>query len=60
MFTINPITHEKNQLIIEAVWGLGEYIVQGEVTPDTYLVEKQSLDILSKKVEKQEPEIIVE
>lgn len=58
MFTINPITHEKNQLIIEAVWGLGEYIVQGEVTPDTYLVEKQSLDILSKKVEKQEVQLL--
>lgn len=58
MFTINPITHEKNHLIIEAVWGLGEYIVQGEVTPDTYLIEKQSLDILSKKVEKQEVQLI--
>ena len=58
MFTINPVTHQKNQLIIEAVWGLGEFIVQGEVTPDTYLIDKNSLDILSKKVEKQEIQLI--
>ncbi len=58
MFTINPVTHQKSQLIIEAVWGLGEFIVQGEVTPDTYLIDKNSLDILSKKVEKQEIQLI--
>jgi len=58
MFTINPVTNQKNQLIIEAVWGLGEFIVQGEVTPDTYLVDKSNLDILSKKVEKQEVQLI--
>lgn len=58
MFTINPITHQKNQIIIEAVWGLGEYIVQGEVTPDTYLVDKNNLEILSKRVEKQEVQLI--
>ncbi len=58
MFTINPITHQKGQVIIEAVWGLGEYIVQGEVTPDTYLVDKNNLEILSKRVEKQEVQLI--
>ncbi len=58
MFTINPVTNQKNQLIIEAIWGLGEFIVQGEVTPDTYLIDKNNLDILSKKVEKQEVQLI--
>jgi len=58
MFTLNPVTHQKNQIIIEAVWGLGEFIVQGEVTPDTYLVDKNSLESLSKKVEKQEVQLI--
>jgi pyruvate, water dikinase len=58
MFTVNPVTNQKNQIIIEAVWGLGEYIVQGEVTPDTYLVEKNSLDVLSKRVEKQKVQLI--
>jgi len=58
MFTVDPVNHEKNRLIIEAVYGLGEYLVQGTVTPDIYVVEKSSLDILSKKVEKQTVQLI--
>jgi len=58
MFTIDPVSHEKNRLIIEAVYGLGEYLVQGTVTPDIYVVEKSSLDILSKKVEKQTIQLV--
>lgn len=53
MFTVDPVTQEKNHLLIEAIWGLGEYIVQGEVTPDAYLIDKNRLAILSKKIEKQ-------
>jgi len=58
MFTIDPVNHEKNRLIIEAVYGLGEYLVQGTVTPDIYVIEKSSLDILSKKVEKQTIQLV--
>jgi len=53
MFTIDPITNAKNRIIIESVWGLGEYIVQGTVSPDTYIVDRDSLDILSRHYEKQ-------
>ena len=53
MFTVDPVTQEKNHLLIEAIWGLGEYIVQGQVTPDAYLIDKNRLEILSRKVEKQ-------
>ena len=53
MFTIDPITHQKNRIIIEAIYGLGEYIVQGIVTPDIYNVNASNLEIISKKVEKQ-------
>jgi pyruvate,water dikinase len=34
MFTADPISKDRDKLIIEAVWGLGDYIVQGVVTPD--------------------------
>lgn len=47
MFTINPITNDKNQIIVETVWGLGEYIVQGIVNPDSHLVDKHSWSIVS-------------
>jgi len=39
MFTVNPTTGE-DQILIEACWGLGETIVQGEVEPDRYKVSK--------------------
>lgn len=49
MFTVNPVTSENN-ITVEAVWGLGETIVQGEVTPDTYIVDKSNGNILGKKI----------
>lgn len=45
-FTVNPITKDKNQMVIEAVWGLGDILVSGQVTPDTYVIEKDTLRIL--------------
>jgi len=39
-FTVHPITQDKNQMIIEAVFGLGESLVQGTVTPDSYIIDK--------------------
>jgi len=50
MFTINPVTNNKKELVIEAGWGLGETIVQGEITPDHYLVSKENLRITKRKV----------
>lgn len=46
-FTTNPITQDKHKMVIEAVWGLGEFAVQGTVTPDKYEIERHSLQILN-------------
>lgn len=46
MFTINPVTNDKMRVTIEAIFGLGEMIVQGAVTPDHYEVDKKSMDIV--------------
>src|SRR3989344_6477440 len=40
-FSVHPVTQDKNQLIIEAGFGLGEAIVSGQITPDSYVVEKE-------------------
>jgi pyruvate,water dikinase len=40
MFTIDPVRKRRDQLIIEAVWGLGETLVSGRVTPDHYVVAR--------------------
>ncbi len=49
-FSIDPVTNNKNKIIIEAIYGLGEYIVQGKVTPDHYEIDKNSYVILKKDV----------
>ncbi len=48
MFTIDPITNDKTKVVIEAIYGLGELIVQGAVTPDHYEVTKKDLTITEK------------
>lgn len=45
-FSVHPVTEDHNQLIIEAGLGLGEAIVSGSVTPDSYVVEKEPRRIL--------------
>ncbi len=41
-FTANPVTGARDQIVINAAWGLGEAIVSGHVTPDTLVVDKAS------------------
>ena len=53
MFTINPSTNDENEIVIETGFGLGESLVGGEITPDSYIVDKNELKIKSKKVNKQ-------
>ena len=50
MFTVEPVTSDPSRITIEAVFGLGEGIVSGEISPDLYLVDKESLQILDKTV----------
>lgn len=40
-FTIHPVTRRKDRMLIEAVHGLGEQVVSGEVTPDHYVVDRK-------------------
>ncbi|MCC6388413.1 MAG: phosphoenolpyruvate synthase [Dehalococcoidia bacterium] len=48
MFTVEPVRSDPTTITIEAVYGLGEGIVSGEISPDLYLVKKDSLVITSK------------
>jgi len=52
-FSVHPVTQDYNQLIIEAGFGLGEAIVSGSITPDSYVVEKDSGKILDINVNTQ-------
>lgn len=48
VFSVNPVSRNKNQVVVEAVWGLGDYMVQGVVNPDHYIVNKDTHTIHSR------------
>ncbi len=50
IFTAEPNTGDTSRMIIEANWGLGESVVNGESTPDIYIVNKDSLEVEEKKL----------
>jgi pyruvate, water dikinase len=58
MFSIDPLTNDTETIIIEAIYGLGEYIVGGVVTPDHYEVDKNTLAIKNKLVVKQTHKLV--
>ncbi len=53
MFTVDPMTNDRNKVVIEAGFGLGEAIVSGSISPDHYAVDKHSNKIIEKTVRKQ-------
>lgn len=58
MFTLNPITGDHHSMIVEACYGLGEAVVSGIVTPDTYIVDKASGAVLDRQAGAQEQEMV--
>lgn len=58
MFTVNLATGADDSIMIEGSWGLGEYIVQGTVTPDNFVVDKDSLTITSRRINEKSIELI--
>lgn len=54
LFTVDPVTENPDHLVIEAGYGLGEAVVLGAITPDRYIVNKKTLEIVNKEVNKQD------
>lgn len=52
-FSVHPVTQDRNQMIIEAGFGLGEAIVSGQITPDSYVLQKDNLSIVDINVSDQ-------
>ena len=57
-FTVHPVTKDKNQMIIEAGYGLGEAIVSGQITPDLYVIHKDDYTIIDINIAEQEKKIV--
>jgi pyruvate,water dikinase len=54
VFTANPVTGARDELMINAAWGLGEAIVSGRVTPDTIVINKRTGAIASQEIASKE------
>ncbi len=50
MFTIDPVLGDEGKIVVEGNWGLGESVVKGEVSPDHFLVDKKSFEILDRTI----------
>jgi pyruvate,water dikinase len=57
-FSLNPLDGDPSIVVIESIWGLGEYIVRGVVTPDKFVVRKSSLDIVDRFISKKDRELV--
>lgn len=50
IFLANPITNNRNEIFIEANWGIGESVVSGKTMNDLYILDKSSLKIKEKRI----------
>ena len=50
MFTLHPATGDRSVVVIESAWGLGEAVAGGKVTPDEFIVDKKTLEIIEKRI----------
>ncbi|MFB9905381.1 phosphoenolpyruvate synthase [Allokutzneria oryzae] len=50
LFTADPSTGERDRVVVEAAFGLGEVVVSGAVEPDTHVVSTKDFTVLSSRV----------
>ena len=58
MFTVNVANGDDKNIMIEGAYGLGEYVVGGIVTPDSYVVSKDEMKLISVSVNEQDKMLI--
>ena len=51
-FSVNPNTGDRSKIVLEGSWGAGESVVQGQVNPDIFVINKETLNILDVKINK--------
>jgi phosphohistidine swiveling domain-containing protein len=58
LFTLNPTTGRERQMALEAVWGLGEGLVSGQITPDHYVVDGWTEKVLTHSIAAKEVMVV--
>lgn len=59
-FTANPVTGDRGQILINASWGLGESIVSGRVTPDCFVIAKDTGGVIEQQIADKQIEIVAD
>jgi len=59
VYTRNPIDPNDSGIMICSIWGLGKYLVDGKLTPDTFKVSRKEGTILSKDISKKEIKLVL-
>lgn len=54
MFTVHPANGDRSVIVIDSNFGFGESVVSGEVTPDNFVVNKVTLDVLERTISQKE------
>ena len=57
-FTCDPVSGDPCKMMIEGTWGLGESVVSGTLTPDKYIVDKYSLNIIERVISDKEVQVV--
>lgn len=57
-FSVHPVTQDHNQMIIEACFGLGEALVSGQITPDSYVFIKNEMNLIDEYIGNQKVKIV--
>jgi pyruvate,water dikinase len=58
MFTINPVTGNRDEIVIEGNYGLGETVVSGAVNPDDFVIDKVTTTIKERRISRKTVEYI--
>lgn len=57
LFTVNPVSQKRDELVIEAIYGLGELLVQGAVTPENLIVDRRG-KVISRESSRQHKQLV--
>ena len=60
IFTVDPLTGRRGNIVIEACFGLGETLVSGKVMPDRFVVDKKKLKLLSRRISEKKIECVLD
>lgn len=58
MFSVNVANGDSSKIVIDGIYGLGEYIVLGKVTPNHFVIDKQSMKIVERNIVKQPVQLV--